>query len=266
MVTLDTVTPTADIIEVTMAYSVAPTEGSPDAIVAATTCYFDDSTTQEYIDGLVIGKSAEDQLQWLNGQGGFAFADIGPDQAPRLEFELNVMDWQEVGSSERDQLEPGSAVQGNNPPTVRGMGGFFLGDFGSTTRTVYKVQDVSINPGVAYEPLPGYNGINGIEGFQKVIDRPTIEFTALLEGGADPLPGFYDDFNAGTAKQMLIQFGTSQQNTVAVSMYKCYFDAAPVRVEAGALQGVRCVLHGESVYDSNDTDKLAQSPICIHWF
>ena len=244
-----------------------PADPSTETLTYSTTVYNHD-TTQNYLDFLAIGDSAEDQIQTIGGMGTFSFANISPGEVPRIEFEIMVGDWQEVPSGERDQLEPTSAVQGNQPAIDRGLGGFFLGDNGSTTRTAFKVADVSINPGISYEAIPDPNGINGIGGWRRVRGQPTVEFTALLEGGADPLPGFYDDFAAGTAKQLLIQFGDSNP-AAAYDMPYCFFQSAPVRAEAGQLAGVKCVLVGHSP-PTQDTDTqataLQYSAQRIHFF
>jgi len=254
----------ANAVALTMATSVAA--AAADALVYGTTIYFDEAATQKYIDLLAIGKSAEDQLQAIGCMGGFELTSTGPDQVPRCEFSLRVGDWQEVPSGERDQLEPASAVQGNAPPGVRGMGGFFIGDNGATTRGTLRVSDIKINPGLAFGPMPGYNGVNGIEGWVRVPSRPTLEFTALLDGGADPLPGLYDDFVAGTAKQIMIQWGTTAQHCAAVEFPKFYLDAPPERVAVGALSGVKIVGHGEQAGVAATVGEIGASPIRIHTF
>lgn len=256
-----------DSVTFAMAIQGAMTETLPDVGVISTTVYFDPGADQSYLDFLAIGHSAEDQLQVIGAMGGFELADLGPGKVPKINFDLRCGDWQEVASGDRDQLEPTSAASGNAPAGSRGLGGFFLQDNGTTTRAVYKCADFSCSPGIAYEPVPDFNGVNGLGGWQKVVSVPTWEATLLLEGSTDPLPGFYEDFVAGTAKQLLVQFGHAAQGTVAIDFPKCYFDGPPIRTDAGGLTAVKVKGHGEMVAYSRSaaTDSLAVSPMRIHF-
>jgi len=238
-----------------------------DSATISTTVFYDDEATQQYVDFLAVGKSAEDQIQAIGCQGMFTFEDIGPGQAPKIAFDFMCADWQEVASGARDQLEPTSAAQGNLSATLRGLGGFWIGDQGSTTRTEFKCAELSIDPGLTLEPHPGYNGVNGKEGWKIVRGVPTFEATILLEGNADPLPGFYDDFTAGTAKQVLIQWGTTAGKTVAIDFPNAYFDTEPRRTDAGPYQAIKITGHGHrTAFDrSTADDALEVSPMRLHF-
>lgn len=255
----------ANAVTATMAFPGTP--ATSDAVVNSTTVFFDDAT-QQYIDGLVIGKSTEDQWQWLGGMGPFSLEGLNPGEIPKVGFDLSVVDHQIVPAADRDQLEPTSATQGNQPALNRGIGGCFIQDNGTTTRAAFKIADLVINPNVTFQPIPDPNGVNGLGGWQRVPSEPTFEFTAILEGGADPF-GWVADFENGAtstgmqAKQLLFQFGHTAQRCVAIDFPKAYFDARPTRVEAGGLAAVRVVGHGE--FGTTGT-ALADSGMRIHFF
>lgn len=262
-----------DYFEVPMAYSGAPVDTA--AIVIGTTVFFDPTATQEYLDFLAIGKSAEDQLQTIAGMGSFTMEGLNPGEVPKFGFEINVADWQEVASGDRDQLEPTSTPSGNQPAVHRGMGGFFLGDNGTTTRAVYKAANVTVNPGIQYEAVPDLNGINGIGAWVKVAGtKPVVECDLLLEGSTDPLPGMYDDFANGAsstgaqAKQLIVQWGYTSQRCFAIDMPRCYFAAAPTRTTVGGLQAVHVVLEGAvpDLATESTANYLLYSPLRIHFF
>jgi hypothetical protein len=112
------------------------------------------------------------------------------------------------------------------------------------------------------------NGVNGIEGWQMVPSVPTLECTVLLEGSTDPLPGFYDDFVAGTAKQCIVQCGSTATKCFAIDMPYCTFDGAPVRTTVGNLQAVKVNLRGltQDLTAINTAQYLAKAGWRIHFF
>lgn len=244
-----------------------------DALVYSTTVYLR-NTTQNYIDFLCIGKSAEDQIQGVGGMGPFKLSGLAPGEVPKVEFDLTLADWQEVPSGERDALSSGTAATGNQPATDRGLGGCFIQDVGTTTRAAFKISDLSIDPGIEFAPIPDPNGVNGVGGWQLVKAEPSFEFTAILEGSTDPLIGFYDDFANGAlaagaqAKHVLFQFGHTAQRCVAIDFPRSYFTVAPVRVEVGGLVGVKCKMHATAgAHDETSAAAaLANSPMRIHFF
>ena len=240
-----------------------------DAVAVISTTVFPDPTaTQSYLDFVAIGLSAEDQMQTVGGMGTFTVEGLNPGELPKIGFEINVADWQEVASGSRATLAPSTAPSGDAPAATRGLGGFFLGDASSATRTVFKVADVTFNPGLTYEAVPGMNGVNGIEGWQQVPSNPTLECTVLLEGNADPLPGFYDDYVAGTAKQLIVQCGSTATKCMAIDMPYCVFDSAPARTSVGNLQGVKVVLRGltQDLTSSTTAQYLAKAAWRLHTF
>ncbi len=237
-------------------------------IVISTTVFPDPTATQNYLDFVALGHSAEDQMQTIGGMGTFSVEGLNPGELPKIGFEINVADWQEVASGDRATLSPSVTPSGDLPASTRGLGAFLLGDASTNTRTTFKVADVTFTPGVTYEALPGFNGINGIEGWQMVPSTPTLEATVLLEGSTDPLPGFYDDFVAGTAKQLIVQCGSTAQKTFAIDMPYCVFDTVPIRTTIGNMQGVKVTLRGltQDLTASNTAQYLAKAPWRIHFF
>ena len=103
-----------------MAWPVAGASGA--AVVSSCTVFFDPTATQSYLDLLAIGKTAEDQIQTIAGMGNFTLEAIAPGEAPKINFSVQVADWQEVPTANRDTLEPGTAASGNQPATLRGAG------------------------------------------------------------------------------------------------------------------------------------------------
>lgn len=233
-----------------------------DAIVFSHTAYLDENATQLYVDLLHLGKEAVDQIQMIGGIGGANITQIGAGELPSIEFNLQMADWQIVPADQRATLEQATANQGGKPPISKGQGGFFWGDAASTTRSAVKAGDISINLGVTFVPIPDPNGINGIGGWQRVVGKPTLEFTMFM---ADDYLGLHDDFTAGTAKQAIIQFGHTAQGCAAITFPKLYLNKEPRRVGFGALTGVRVSCHAEENYTAGCTD-LDASAVAVHWF
>jgi len=255
----------ANYFEVPMAYAGAVQDAAQ--IRICTTVFFDPTATQNYVDLVAIGKSAEDQIQTIGGAVQFGLENLNPGQAPRLAFTVKAADWQEVASGDRATIDPDATPSGNAPATLRGLGQLCIGDNGSTTRAAYKLAEISIDPGFEYVPVPGANGINGIEAWQLVINKPTITATLLLEGGTDPLPGFYDDFVAGTYKQIFWQAGKTAQKTFAVDMPRAYFAKPPKHKASGQFAAVEIVLVGTTapMAAESTANYLLYSPMRWHF-
>jgi hypothetical protein len=259
-----------------MALPGAPLGGGSDDLVFSSTLYMDYTSSQKYVDLLAIGQSAEDQVQAIGGIGGFSLNNLEPGQGPRVSFDLQFADWQEVPSADRDQLEPGTAPTGKNPAVDRGLGGFWIADAGSAQAlAAFKISDLSITPGVTFEQVPDRNGVNGIGGWQRVVSDPEMSFKIMLEGGADPLPGFLNDFadttttpgDSGVAKQVLVQFGATQGKTVLAEMPRAKFRGVPVRDPAGNIMAVSCTVVGTTPDHADTTAlKLLNSPLKLHLF
>jgi hypothetical protein len=262
-------TAASDFFETTLAFPGTIVDGAQ--IRIGTTVFYDPTATQKYIDTLMLGYSAEDQLQTIGGAMTFDLEGLAMGELPKINFAVQAADWQEVPSAERDALAPTTAADGGTPAQLRGTGVMRISDNGTSTiaNTAFKVSDVSITPNLVYEPVNGMNGINGIEAWQKVSFRPVIEFNVLLEGNADPLPGFYDDFVAGTAKMLHVQFGSTSTAACLIDFPRAYFTAAPTRTTVGSLQAVKCSLHGGGLPPTtaeSTANYLANSPMRIHFF
>jgi hypothetical protein len=258
----------ANTFTVNTAFGGAPTAG--DTCIGSTTVYFHD-TTMQYLDFLFIGKDTTDQCQTIGGQcTTLGLTGLNPGEVPRFTYEITVGDWQEVASTDRDQLEPTSAQQGNQPALDRGLGMVLLADQSGTTRVTFPTADLTVDPGISFEPLPGANGINNIEGWVRVLGRPTASFKIPLDGSANVFPGIYDDFVAanGTAKELIIQLGNAATKCMAIEFPHFFFDAAPVRDPAGNIAAVQITGHGTAGGRDMTTAATARqySPIKFHFF
>ncbi len=233
--------------------------------VLATTVFHDPTATQSYIDTLLIGHDATDQLQTIGGQATFEI-EGQPNEVPRFNFEVTVADWQEVASGDRDQLEPTTPATANPPPVDR-YASVILQNDGTTTLQAFKAANIKINPGIVWELEEAAGGVNGICDHVRMTSVPTIEMDIILDGSADPLPGFYDDFVNSTAKQLIIQYGKTAGKCMAIDMPRCFFTGAPVRSEVGRLSAVKVMLHGGNNDSNGNTSAfwLRYSPIRFHF-
>lgn len=253
---------TTDQLDVDMAWAGAPQDG--DAIVVATTVYPDPDAAQQYLDFLAIGHATADQRQMLACMATeVSLEGAAPGELPQLNYTIGVSDWQWVASGDRDQLEPTSAPQGNNPPVDRGLAGLYLGDAGSTTRNVFCGANVSIpRIGPSYVEVPCLNGLNGQKGYAKVPgDGWECSFDLLFD---EDMTGLYDDFSAGTAKQLMIQFGHAAQGCVALDFPYCYLTMDPKPSELNGLSAVTITVRGQNT--TNTSNDLTLAPFKIHFF
>ena len=244
-----------------MALSAAPNEG--DAIVNSHTAYLDATQAQKYMDLLCIGYTAANQWQAIGCNGPFSIEGLGIGEIPRLVFDLMFGDYQRVGAGELDQLEPSQASLGLDAPANKALGGFFVQNYGVTTRATFDGGEFSIDPAVMYEPVEDRNGVNGRGGLRKTGIRPAIEFVTHF---STDMPGLKDDWEAGTAKQLLWQFGCTAQNCFAISVPKFYLDEAPVDNPINNLEGVKIVGHAEEPTVSSPAVELESASISFHWF
>lgn len=244
-----------------MGLSGAPS--NTDAIVHSHTVYLNPSATQQYIDWLAIGYHTEDQVQGIGAMGPVKIAGLGVGEIPQYEIDLNTADWQQVPAANRDQLESGVSPVGDAAPANKALGGFFFGDSASNTRTVVQSGNFNIDPGLTFEAIPDRNGVNGIGGWKKTGGKPKFDFDVLIDHDN---PGLFDDFEAGTAKQFLAQFGHSANDCVAITIPNALLDAAPVRTSINGLAAMKITGHGQEPAVANVPDNVYSSSIAIHWF
>jgi hypothetical protein len=255
---------TANNYTVDMQFAGAPANG--DAIVHSHTVYLDPTATQKYIDLLILGWHAEDQIQTIGCMGSPTIKGVKEGEIPEFELALKVPSWQEVPSADRDQLEPVHAPEGDGDclPT-KDAGGCFFGDWdvaGAVARAAIESADWTINPGITFEPRANRNFENGIGGWKQVLARPKAELTCYI----DLDYGLHADFTGGVAKQLMYQFGCIAQDCVAISFPKCYLDSKPTRTKINSIAALKLDLHGEVPTVANPVVYLESSPIAIHWF
>jgi len=229
-----------------------------DAIVYSTTIYPDEDATQKYVDFLVIGHAAADQVQTIGAVGTFTMGGMGIGELPLFEFDFNTGDWQYAPSGARASLATTTDPYGGEPPFERGIGVVHVGDQGSSTRTSYRCTDVTFDPGLANEEQPGPAGVNGMDGQQHMPGVPTLELT-ILTGEDD---GVLDDFPS-TSKHVLVQLGHQATKAMAIELQNASLQGKPQRVEVNNLTGWRCVFFGkENTSGSTDLDKASWRVHC----
>ncbi len=250
-------------IDLAMATSGTVQDG--DALVLSHTVYLDEDSTQEYLDFLSIGHATSVQRQMIGCQATFEFSGLGIGEKPMVSFTVTPADW-EHASANLATLSS-TAGSGNNPPVDKGLGGLFLQDHGTTTRTVYTGGDVAIPNFMSYSPDTSHNGVNGIGAWSKMPSQPRVSLSLHID---QDMPGLYNDFaNESTstgaqAKQLLLQYGHTAQRCVAFDFPKCYLAEDPERTPLNNKDAVRLTLEGiEAATSGND---IARSPICIHFF
>lgn len=241
-----------------MALSSAPSDGT--TIVNSHTVYWDDAATQQYIDLLGLGQHVEGQWQALAAMGGFSFTGLGHGEIPGVSLALNAGQFQIVPSGERDQLEPTQALDGEHGPAGKEHGGFYLGDYGATTRLAPASAEWAIDPGIVYESVENRYYPNAVGEWRKVSFKPTFGATILVE---EDTAGLIADFDAKTAKQLIYQFGSTAENCVAIIMPKAYLDSGPNQAAMGNFSGLRIEGHSDGY---NATGGLSDSNMAIHWF
>lgn len=249
----------------------AQLNGTSDVVVLSHTVFLSPSATQSYLDGLVIGQDATtnypDQKQWVGGMGSVSLEGLGLGElGPSVKFDLEVGDWAHTRASQAS-LTPSSAHVGNGPAIDRGIGGLFVGLSSATDRKKIRAGGWSIDPGIKYVAIPDPNGVNGIGGFKRVrSDGVKWEFTALREEALGDSSGtahdFYTAFTAGTAIQLMWQWGHAAQNCVAISMPLCYVDSV-MEAELDGLSAVK--VSGHATCGTSGTEIL-DSAMAIHFF
>jgi len=228
-----------------VALAVAPNAG--DAVVFSSTIYPDQDSTQQYVDSLVIGHGTADQRQTVGGVPLFSITNMGPSAAPKTEFEVKIADHQWVTTAgDKSTLTSSKDPVGQEPAFERAIGMVHLGDNNSSTRTVVKCGDITFNTGMTYEEIPDFGGVNGLGGWQKMPGVPILEMTLLIDEDA----GVMADFNAQTAKHVIVQMGHAAGACCAIEMQEAYIDKLPESVNLGNLQGMKLVMHGEEEYSA----------------
>lgn len=242
-----------------IACNAAPAAG--DLLSVSTTTFIDETATQEYLDTYALGHATADHRQTIGGMGAIKLKDAGTGGLPKWEVDLAVADHRWCDTNSRSTMAHSNAPLGADPPFSKAIGMIQIGDFGSNTRAVYKGGDIAFDPGIAYEEIPGAHGVNGMAGHQKVPGVPVAELTLLTD---EDMPGLDDDFIAGTAKTIIMQFGHEAGRCMAVELPKAYLDAAPSSAALNNLHAVKLKFHGTEDYNSGSA--VLSSAVRIHMF
>lgn len=237
----------------------APAENDP--VVISTTCYPNEDAPQSYIDTLAIGKATADQRQTIGGMGPLTFSGLGTSERPAMTVDLAVADHQTVAVGDRAALQPSVPPKHTAPAFTKGIGMLQVGDYNVATRALMKYADISHEPGIAYAPVPGPGGVNGIEGHQKVKGQPKLTATFLYD---EDMPGLEADFDAETTKTVIAQFGSEMGRCFAIELFKAFQPSRPVPAAAGPLAGVKTTFVGTDDY--NSTSNVRSAAVKYHMF
>lgn len=192
--------------------------GAPDAtdpIVHGHHAVFNNVLAVEGIDILCILHSGE-IINAIGCMGTVQLTGLGIGEIPTLEFDLQVSSWRWDTNSEA--IDTASSFSGGNPVPDRSYGGFFWGDAAATTRTLVKCANVGLDFGLAFSPIPNYNGINGKSGqWARTAYEPKLTADFILGDASDDMPGLVSDYENQTQKQVIIQCGYQAQKCLAVA-------------------------------------------------
>ena len=257
---------------VTINHPVTAAPTTDDDIYIGHTVFFDSDATQQYLDWIMQGRQAGDDIQGIASIGKCNVTGLGIGEVPSLEFDLACGSWQWVTTGSVD-MDTTYATEGTSAPTIH-EGLFLLTDHSSTPSTaaydatqLMSCGSVAVDLGIEYVPVEGFNGVNGIDRFQKIRCKPTITCNILIDdafGGTGTYDALYTDYVNGTAKTVILQIGHTPNNCIAFVMDKCYMSACPKHTSMNGLQAVSIQLTGTQ-YSANGNDML-DSPITIHWF
>jgi len=249
----------ANWVTVTVAYAGAPNNG--DAVVFADTYHFDETANQEYLETTTIGSATADQRQTIGGAGTFEIAGLESGERPTVDVTLQTSSHRYIPANERTSFTSDTDPDSNSPAFSKSIGQFHLGDFGDPTRTCYFAGDFTVSPGIEIEEQPRLCGNNGVGGYEQVMSTPTAEATLLFD---EDMVALADDFDAETAKTMLLQLGHVVQKTALIEFPKCYLDNLPEEAVIGNLAGVRVGIHGSE--DFINGSEISSSAIKVHQF
>ena len=249
-----------------------------DTVVIGHTVFFDASSAQEYLDWTLIGNDAGDDLQGIGCVGPVNVTGLGIGEVPTFEFDLTCGDWRWVASN-TDPLSTTNLPAGDSAPSAH-EGMFLLTDYATTAAIaaytggaydagqLMSCANVSVNLGIEYAQVPGFNGTNGIDKFKKLKCKPVISCDVLIDdamGVASTYNDLYTDYTSGTAKTVILQIGHTANNCIAFIMDKCYISACPKHTSINGLQGVSIQLTGTE-NDHGLANTILDSPITVNWF
>lgn len=216
--------------DVQLAFPSAPAES---AVIKAGHACFVDPDDESYQDFLFIGSHSgsggtddPDQVQMIGCSGKASIGGLGVGETPFVEFEFSVGNWQWVNYSDQASFSHAIAASGGDPVGGCEEGQFIIQDIATTTRNTIKGGDVTIDFGYDLVPVHDPGSASRIGGWKKVRSDsgPMIGIKAYWANLAD-MPGLYNDFTAGTAKQVLYQLGSTAQGTIVLYAQKAYLQS-----------------------------------------
>lgn len=259
--------------DVQLAFPSAPAATA--VIKAGHACYVDE-TDESYQDFLFIGSHSgsggtddPDQVQMIGCSGKATIGGLAVGETPFVEFEFMVGDWQFVNYADQASFSHTTAASGNDPVGSVDEGQFQIQDTATTTRNTIKGGDVKIDFGFDIVPVHDPGTASRIGGWKKVRSDvgPTIGISAYWANLAD-MPGMYNDFTGGTAKQVLYQLGSTAQGTVVFYAQNAYVQPIDPskRIELERNTAIELTFEcndGGVTTLSSDEDRLEDAPIII---
>ena len=249
-----------------LAIPVAQQDG--DAVVFSHTVYPDPDQAQEYFDWLAIGDGTYNQMQGIGCMGPVTINGLGIGEIPGFEVELNCGSWRWV-TPPSDAIDTSAAFNGSVAPTVH-EGLFLAANNGSATYNAAQkmsIGELTIDPGITFESKEGLNGVNGIDGFERTMCKPVVGGTILWTDAMSRSNATYnilnDDYQNSTAKNIIIQFGHTAGNCVAIIIPKAYLTDGATPKALNNLAGIEVNFEGTVTGGSGD---LLNAPITINWF
>lgn len=233
-----------DHIQLSVATAAAAAVADP--LVFCSSLYPDEDATQHYVDVVVAGHASADQFQTCGGVPKMMVEGLGLGEQPRLVFDIMSCDWRYVPTSERVTISHTTSPRGGEPSFDKAIGLAHIGDQGSSTRTAYKVTDVTYDPGIEYAEIPSPSGVNGVGGYQHMPGVGMLEMTVITAED----DGLIDDYPS-TAKHIVVQAGHTATKTIAVEFTKAYLSDRPTRVEVNNLTGWRCKFFCTETYNAS---------------
>lgn len=225
--------------------------------------------TQKYLDWYIIGDDHASDTRGIIGSWAesVSLSGLGTGEVPMFDVTWNCGDWRHpTGNTE---AMSGTAPGGGDPPAYFGMGGIFLGDAyaGSVvTRAAPYGVVTAVDLGVSFVEIPDMtDGVNGIGGV--IRGRPETPPSITLQIAKDhdmSLSGLAQDFENGTAKELIVQWGNQPGSTFGVGLQKCYLAGTPKDVDLNGIDGVEITLVADVGDDDASTD-LSASKLALIW-
>jgi len=226
--------------------------------------YFDASTTQEYLDFKVIklDDATPHQLSAIGCQvAGLKVVQTGVGELVQFEWEFNVADWDwelvgDKATRETDQTN----LSGNAPPFDLSIGQSLITNASGGTRQQFKIANVTFDTGINYLKCPDFAGVNGVGGWTKGPSIASGSFDILSD---QDLPGLDADWDAGTAKHIILQWGHTTTNTFGIICQNAYLTDKPNPTEVDGFLAHTVKFHCSN--GANVTTALDQAPYLFVW-